>query len=458
MRVYKAALAVRRRCDYDVEVTSPRAIRWKLLAGLWLWAACSHRPAQSRDVSSTPASAAPLPVAGHPQRPVPVSQPTVFTPAVPSAKAYGGPPLPALNTDPLARQIRRELTERARKAGFAPPASDGRLDQAATELAAWQGPLGHDLVNFVCHHVGLAEPQPGVTSLRSNHGDPDLVEHVVQHTQEALTHSAWARLGVGVSRAQGEVGVVVLLGSAAVQLQPVPRTLKAADTAQVQGRIPVGFTQPQVVVTTPGGRTGRLPLAAKGLGFSSSFRCLEGPGRYDVEVLASGPRGPEVMVNVPVYCDEAPPSRFELRPDTVFGDASSPEAVEQAMLAAINRERQKRGIAAVKSDPRLAELARAHSRDMAEQRAISHLSSRGQDAQVRVQAAGLSPRLVAENVGTATTASAVHEGFMGSPGHRSNVLDPRATHVGVGAVEGLAPNGLMVWYVSELYAGFASAK
>ncbi len=382
----------------------------------------------------------------------------MFTPLVPSAKAYGGPPLPALDRDPLAREIRRALVARARDAGFSPPASDGRMDQAATELAAWQGPLGHELVNFVCHHVGLAEPQPGVTSLRSNHGDQDLVEHVVQHSQEALSHSAWARLGVGVSRTEGEVGVVVLLGSAVVQLQPVPRSLRGGETTRVEGRIPVGFTQPQVVVTTPGGRTGRLPLNAKALGFSSQFRCLEGAGRYDVEVLASGPRGPEVMVNVPVYCDEEPPSRLELRPDTVFGDATSPAAVEQAMLAAINRERQKRGIAPIKSDPRLVKLARAHSRDMAEQRAISHLSSRGEDAQVRVQAAGLSPRLVAENVGTATTASAVHEGFMGSPGHRSNVLDPRATHVGVGAVEGLAPNGLMVWYVSELYAGFAGAK
>ena len=43
-------------------------------------------------------------------------------------------------------------------------------------------------------------------------------------------------------------------------------------------------------------------------------------------------------------------------------------------------------------------------------------------------------------------------GFMSSPGHRSNVLEPRVTHVGVGVVAGSPEEGGSVpLYVTQLF-------
>lgn len=442
--------------DYARSMWSP-AWRTTALAACVLALACSSGPA----ARGQPALAAEQGAKPEPGSPVASgAAPRVYNPSVPSATVYGGPSTPPLNADPLARAIRQALVKRVREAGLPPPQADGRIDRAAAELAAWQGPLGHELVNFIWHHVGLPEPQPGVTSLRTNAADAEVVGQVLQHTEEALAHGAWARMGVGVARGRDDVGVVILLGSVDVALEPLPRRLPAGGSAAVKGEVPSNYRKPEIVVTTPKGQIGRLPSEGAGARFSGTFSCLQGDGRYDVEVLATGPKGPEVMVNVPVYCNQPVPARFEptSAAETAFGTAHTPEAVERAMVEAINRARRARGLSALREDARLVRLARAHSRDMAANRTISHLSSKGEDAQVRVLAAGLAPRLVAENVGTATTAAAVHEGFMGSPGHRANVLKPQATHVGVGVVLGPAPNGMDVWYVTELFAAFPAAK
>ena len=42
------------------------------------------------------------------------------------------------------------------------------------------------------------------------------------------------------------------------------------------------------------------------------FSCARGPGAYQVEVLAEGTYGPEVVANFPLYCGEEPPGALEI--------------------------------------------------------------------------------------------------------------------------------------------------
>jgi len=74
----------------------------------------------------------------------------------------------------------------------------------------------------------------------------------------------------------------------------------------------------------------------------------------------------------------------------------------------------------------------------------------GHDAD-RVRKVGLSPMLVAENVGRAYSAGQAHRGFMTSPGHRANVVEPRVTAVGLGIVAGPPENGTIPLFVTELF-------
>jgi len=59
-------------------------------------------------------------------------------------------------------------------------------------------------------------------------------------------------------------------------------------------------------------------------------------------------------------------------------------------------------------------------------------------------------RKLGENVGRGPSIAAVHQGFMGSPGHRANVLDPSFTHMGTGAAVGA--NGVV--YVVQVFATY----
>lgn len=111
-------------------------------------------------------------------------------------------------------------------------------------------------------------------------------------------------------------------------------------------------------------------------------------------------------------------------------------AIEEAVVTAINREREAHGLGRLVADPALSAVARAHSRDMLERDYFAHRSPEGLGASGRVAAAGIPFRLVAENlaqnVRVVDPAAEAVKQWMTSPGHRDNVLDPRFTRTAVG--------------------------
>jgi hypothetical protein len=79
----------------------------------------------------------------------------------------------------------------------------------------------------------------------------------------------------------------------------------------------------------------------------------------------------------------------------------------------------------------LAASALAHSRDMAEQRYFSHQGKDGSDAGERARRAGYQWRRIGENIasGQQSPEEAV-AGWLSSPGHCANVMDPGFTEMG----------------------------
>jgi uncharacterized protein YkwD len=109
------------------------------------------------------------------------------------------------------------------------------------------------------------------------------------------------------------------------------------------------------------------------------------------------------------------------------------EIMEDEVLAMVNRERQRDGCTtAVHADDRLHDAARGHSVDMAAHRTMSHTGSDGSTPWQRAERAGY-PSAMAENVAYGyPTAAAVMAGWMGSPGHKRNILNCSAKALGVG--------------------------
>ncbi|MBE7448064.1 MAG: CAP domain-containing protein [Kofleriaceae bacterium] len=80
----------------------------------------------------------------------------------------------------------------------------------------------------------------------------------------------------------------------------------------------------------------------------------------------------------------------------------------------------------------MAEVARAHSREMRVTGVVGHVSALTGSAADRVKVAGIRTGLVLENIARAYGIAEAQAGLMNSPGHRANLLSRAATHVGIG--------------------------
>jgi uncharacterized protein YkwD len=125
-------------------------------------------------------------------------------------------------------------------------------------------------------------------------------------------------------------------------------------------------------------------------------------------------------------------------PDATTGWSQS--AAESTLWQLMNGARSNNGMAPVQQHGTLVSLARWRSSDMLANDYFSHtIESCGCLVYVYYDSNGLNYDWAGENIGwnagldDSYSPVRVHEKFMGSPGHRANVLDPRFTHGGVGA-------------------------
>lgn len=115
---------------------------------------------------------------------------------------------------------------------------------------------------------------------------------------------------------------------------------------------------------------------------------------------------------------------------SIMGPPSSPEN-EVAEL--VNVERAIQNLQPMAWNDMLGTAARGHSEDMALQNYFSHTSLDGRIFSQRITAAGYSYNACGENIAAGySTPQAVMNGWMNSPGHRANILNPAFCDIGVG--------------------------
>jgi hypothetical protein len=108
---------------------------------------------------------------------------------------------------------------------------------------------------------------------------------------------------------------------------------------------------------------------------------------------------------------------------------------EQYLLSAANQERAARGLSQLRRDPQLAYAASAHAQQMAEHAAISHQFSHEAPLTDRGASAGVPFSLISENVAEAPSVLQIHDMWMHSEHHRSNLLDPSIDSAGISVIE-----------------------
>ena len=130
------------------------------------------------------------------------------------------------------------------------------------------------------------------------------------------------------------------------------------------------------------------------------------------------------------------------------------EPFESEVFNLVNRERIIAGLDPLRNDDRLTFAARSHSEDMAQQNYFSHTSLDGRTVGDRIKAEGYSGFTYGENIAAGfSTAEAVMNGWMNSPGHRANILNSNFCDIGVG----YAPGGSFRHYWTQDFGCGADA-
>ena len=142
---------------------------------------------------------------------------------------------------------------------------------------------------------------------------------------------------------------------------------------------------------------------------------------------------------------------------TVSADATSEEA---QLLGLVNQERTSKGIPTLSLHPLLFQVAKNYSREMMEHGFLSHVSQvDGSTLWDRIRRSGYydgyhGQIAIRENIALIAgpaRATAAHQGFMDSEGHRENLLASDVNEVGIGITEGTFGSVFSAIYV-EVFA------
>ena len=383
--------------------------------------------------------------------------PVRFAPASEPATRYNEPPRAPPSTL-LGDAVLRAVKDAATRAAISMPVADARLFQACAELAAVvpeEGIVGYGLVEFALQRNGIIEPSPHLLVVWGDIDAPDLiVDQLKPRLGEILADGATARVGVGAVKraADGSGAVVFALQGSGVKTSPIPRSVAAGGTFNVDATVDGRYRDPELFVTHDDGATERLAIDAGRAGaFKAKVTCGKHTGRQQVEITASDAAGSTVLANFPVWCGAAPPSSLtvESTPDDLA--VVQPEEAERRLLALINRDRQAAGLYALMWDDRVAEVARKHAEEMRRTKIVAHISPTTGSAANRVRAANIKTAVVLENVARAYGIGEAHDGLMNSPGHRANIMTQSATHVGIGIVLGDEVSGRREMFLGQVF-------
>ena len=378
---------------------------------------------------------------------------TVRAPGAAASEYRSEAPAGNASIGPAGPGIARALEQASRARGQV-IAPDPRL----AELARWVAEaLRHDVsappspvIDLYARHLGLIEPTPHLLIMLQRDA-ATLEQHVRTEAVTLMPSQRYTNYGAFSTERDGGVLAVLVLSFRQLTLAPVERAVEPGAALTLQGTLGAGLRAPQLVVTYPDGSSERgEPQATSPFRFQVSTR---GRGEHRVELLADSADGIQVVANFPVYVG-VPPLQEVTVAASSGGPALNADQLAARLLELMNEERVRAGRKPLAQDGRLAAIGLAHSQDMQRHDFIAHTSPTTGTAVERVAGAGVRTPVVLENIGRGYSAEEIHRGLMESPGHRENILNRDATHVGLGVVV-TEEDQQAAYLVTEVFARFS---
>ncbi|GGM07435.1 hypothetical protein GCM10010129_59180 [Streptomyces fumigatiscleroticus] len=259
----------------------------------------------------------------------------------------------------------------------------------------------------------------------------------------------------------GDAGAFLgLVNSARAAAGSPPVSLDARLTAAARAHATAMAAADRLAVESPDGISVHQRVVCAGYAYLTVGEHLVSGPRTPAEFVgycltADGPRRTlhdPAFVHAGLARAAAGPSG-EIYWTALWADPLTPEGLartEAEVVELTNAERARAGLPPLAPDPRLATAARAHSADMAARDFYAHTSPDGGKPGDRAAAAGSTLRSIGENIACGQRCAAdVVRGWMNSPGHRANILEPDFTHLGVG----FAGGGRAGTYWTQVFGG-----
>ncbi len=331
---------------------------------------------------------------------------------------------------PSQSALERAVRDRFESVGRTAPPVDPSLSQAAAELAKWA--LHHGVeeatellrVTAALSKQNAWDPNPIIVALRASN-------HVLasEFSKQDFGIEPTTHQGIGVAIGPERSAIIVILAKRRIDLSHFPRRfLKPSSGQRLCGTLDDSLRSAEVFITRPDGTVDLIPMeeTERRVCASSDF---QHSGRHTVEILASGPRGPEVaalfFVDVGDASGKTEPVAFDDEPVGKSGLAT-------ALLQRINALRLRMGVPPVQADVRLDGVAQAWADRLAAEGFFSHIAPDGNTLKQRLAGAGYAFGAAGENLGLSSGVLSAHFGIEHSPGHRRNLIEPNHRRLGIG--------------------------
>ncbi|MFH1530953.1 MAG: CAP domain-containing protein [Pseudomonadota bacterium] len=324
-------------------------------------------------------------------------------------------------------------------------AADRLLDRVADASAQDLPAHWSRTVRFELLREDVRNPQFLPLLLEGDHPS-DLLDRLRWVLNSDLCPAGLNRYGFSLRRRNGRLHLSLILVHRLVDLGAFPAEVQPGHSQLFWGTWGPGYGAPRVLIASPGGGTVELmPQEAAEMFWTRLYFPEEGV--YTVEVMLSGPGGPETAALFDVYSGVPRPTLPSVRLCAPH-DGERTEDLEAALLSMMNRERVRRGIEPLAQSSSVRRCARQHSEAMAARQLLAHRLPDPRDADCPA---------ARQNIVMDRTLCGAHQQLMESPSHRRNILDREASSCGVGVSMAKVMPGVDLYYITQEFIGGASA-
>jgi uncharacterized protein YkwD len=330
--------------------------------------------------------------------------------------------------------------------------SDAGLHRVAALLAKsqanGQGMLDTEHVTHELRAAGVPQVWPRAWAMVGN-PTPEEAKEGLSGWLASFSEGGERRCGIGAAHlADGREVISVIAVDALADLDPIPVRARLGQWVTIRATLLEAAQEAEVVVLGPRGVPRTIPTTLHGSEIRASF-AADHAGAWKVQVLPTFASGPRPVLEAMLFVDQAPPDAFQAL--TVPGEDGARPGDDPAsqLYAMLDRARELEGLPKLERLEALEVAASIHAKAMMESLTLAHDVGVGNPA-VRLQALGLAPSLAGENVARAVSVTRSHRALWESPSHRSNLLHPGFTHVGIGVAEDADGS----FWVCEVFAAF----